>query len=86
MCRLVWYPSFGYKMRAGNTVIDHQNIKMLEDTMTNSKQNSVKSSKLGAVTQCGSHGLLHFRVHFDRKMHTFLIQIELHPRLNRCSE
>lgn len=51
MCRLVWYPSFGYKMRVGNTVIDHHNIKMLEDTMTNSKQNSVKSSKLGAVTQ-----------------------------------
>ncbi len=33
----------------------HRNIKMLEDTMTNSKQNQVKSSKLGAVTQCGSH-------------------------------
>ncbi len=29
----------------------HRNIKMLEDTMTNSKQNQVKSSKLGAVTQ-----------------------------------
>lgn len=28
----------------------HRNIKMLEDMMTNSKQNSVKSSKLGAVT------------------------------------
>ncbi|EOA5554235.1 hypothetical protein ACQJMQ_004785, partial [Escherichia coli] len=50
---VVWFgtPLFGYKKRAGNTVIDHQNIKMLEDTMTNSKQNSVKSSKLGAVTQ-----------------------------------
>lgn len=49
---VVWFctPSFGYRMRAGNTVIDHQNKKMLEDTMTNSKQNSVKSSKLGAVT------------------------------------
>ena len=49
---VVWFctPSFGYKMRVGNTVLDHQNIKMLEDAMTNSKQNLVKSSKLGAVT------------------------------------
>ncbi len=28
--------------------------------MTNSVRNVVKSSKLGAVTQCGSHGLLTF--------------------------
>lgn len=28
----------------------HRDIKMLEDTMTNSEHNLVKSSKLGAVT------------------------------------
>ncbi len=30
--------------------------------MTNSVRNVVKSSKLGAVTQCGSHGFLIFSI------------------------
>ena len=37
--------------RNENMVMRHQNITMLEDMMTNSKHNQVKSSKLGAVTQ-----------------------------------
>lgn len=32
-------------------LMHHHNITMLEDMMTNSKYNQVKSSKLGAVTQ-----------------------------------
>ncbi|KRV63660.1 hypothetical protein AO718_20395 [Aeromonas veronii] len=59
-----------------------KNTIMLEDMMTNSVSNVVKSSKLGAVTQCGSHD--HFDLVFKKQPFWLLLLGKVVDYFVRC--